>query len=161
MGADTRHFYPAEAAASSGADWLVQSLQSMIDAGFKMATGQVSVESSVSPKQGPRPWSSLIPYCCISEALLTLTVSDRVSGSSLPHSKLTAVVPSAITLSWVLHPSMHLLMLNGTLQVEALRPLGVQLLKAVLAKFGDAKDPLLPEHLLLEQFQAQYISALR
>ena len=47
------------------------------------------------------------------------------------------------------------------LQVEALRPLGLQLLKTVLARFGDAKDPLLPESLLLEQFQAQFVSALR
>lgn len=47
------------------------------------------------------------------------------------------------------------------LQVEALRPLGLQLLKTVLARFGDAKDPLLPESLLLEQFQAQLVSALR
>ena len=46
-------------------------------------------------------------------------------------------------------------------QVEALRPLGLQLLKTVLARFGDAKDPLLPESLLLEQFQAQFVSALR
>ena len=47
------------------------------------------------------------------------------------------------------------------LQVEAQRPLGLQLLQTVLTKFGDAKDPLLPEQLLLEQFQAQFISALR
>ena len=46
-------------------------------------------------------------------------------------------------------------------QVEALRPLGLQLLQTVLARFGDARDPLLPEQLLLEQFQAQFVSALR
>ena len=45
--------------------------------------------------------------------------------------------------------------------MEALRPLGLELLKTVLAKFGDARDPLLPEQLLLEQFQAQFVSALR
>ncbi|CAL8466413.1 g5949 [Coccomyxa elongata] len=45
--------------------------------------------------------------------------------------------------------------------VEALRPLGVQLLQAVLGKFGAAEDPLLPGHLLLEQYQAQFVSALR
>ena len=46
-------------------------------------------------------------------------------------------------------------------QVEALRPLGLQLLQTVLAKFGSARDPLLPGQLLLEQFQAQFVSALR
>ena len=45
--------------------------------------------------------------------------------------------------------------------MEALRPLGLQLLQTVLAKFGNARDPLLPELLLLEQFQAQFVSALR
>jgi hypothetical protein len=45
--------------------------------------------------------------------------------------------------------------------VEALRPLGLRLLGAVLAKFGAAQDPLLPGHALLEQFQAQFVSALR
>ena len=46
-------------------------------------------------------------------------------------------------------------------QVEALRPLGLQLLGGVLARFGAADDPLLPGHALLEQFQAQFVSALR
>lgn len=50
---------------------------------------------------------------------------------------------------------------RSCIQVEALRPLGLELLKTVLAKFGDARDPLLPEQLLLEQFQAQFVSALR
>ena len=46
-------------------------------------------------------------------------------------------------------------------QVEALRPMGLQLLGSVLAKFGAAQDPLMPGHALLEQFQAQFVSALR
>ncbi len=33
--------------------------------------------------------------------------------------------------------------------------------QAVLEKFGAAEDPLLPGHPLLEQFQAQFVSALR
>ena len=42
VGADPRHFDPLLAGKGlAGADWLVQSLQSLIDAGFKMATGQV------------------------------------------------------------------------------------------------------------------------
>lgn len=41
VGADPRHFDPLLAEKATGADWLVQSLQSIIEAGFKMATGQV------------------------------------------------------------------------------------------------------------------------
>ena len=42
VGADPRHFDPLLAGKGlAGTEWLVQSLQSLIDAGFKMATGQV------------------------------------------------------------------------------------------------------------------------
>ena len=42
VGADPRHFDPLLAGKGLAAvEWLVQSLQSLIDAGFKMATGQV------------------------------------------------------------------------------------------------------------------------
>ena len=42
VGADPRHFDPLLAGKGlAGVEWLVQSLQSLIDAGFKMATGQV------------------------------------------------------------------------------------------------------------------------
>ena len=43
VGSDRKHFDPEQAAGSTGADWLVQSLQPIIDAGFKMATGQASI----------------------------------------------------------------------------------------------------------------------
>ena len=44
VGVDPRHFDPLLAGKGlAGAVWLVQSLQSLIDAGFKMATGQVYV----------------------------------------------------------------------------------------------------------------------
>ena len=48
------------------------------------------------------------------------------------------------------------------MQVEALRPLGLRLLRALVRRFGDAADPL-SEHggLLLEQHQAQFVAALR
>ena len=85
VGSDPRHFDPVASGAAVSGDWLVQKLQALIEAGFKMAS----------------------------------------------------------------------------LQVEALRPMGLELLRTVLLKFGPASDPLLPEHLLLEQFQAQFVSALR
>ncbi|KAK9798183.1 hypothetical protein WJX73_010462 [Symbiochloris irregularis] len=49
----------------------------------------------------------------------------------------------------------------ATGQVEALRPLGLHLLKIVLMRFAKAEDPLMEDHLLLEQYQAQYVAALR
>lgn len=46
-------------------------------------------------------------------------------------------------------------------QLEALRPAGLRLLAEVVRRFGDAADPLLEGHCLLEQYQAQVVSALR
>lgn len=47
VGSDRKHFDPEQAAGSTGADWLVHSLQPIIDAGFKMATGQASLPISL------------------------------------------------------------------------------------------------------------------
>lgn len=47
-------------------------------------------------------------------------------------------------------------------QVEALRPLGLRLLRTVLRRFGAAQDPLAEGGgLLLAQHQAQFVAALR
>ena len=46
-------------------------------------------------------------------------------------------------------------------QLETLRPLGLTLLQAVLHHFGSVEDPLLEDHLILEQYRAQFVSALR
>ena len=46
-------------------------------------------------------------------------------------------------------------------QLESLRPLGLNLLQAVLHHFGSVEDPLLEGHLILEQYRAQFVSALR
>ena len=47
-------------------------------------------------------------------------------------------------------------------QVEALRPLGLRLLRGVLRRFGAAPDPLAEGGgLLLAQLQAQFVAALR
>lgn len=50
-------------------------------------------------------------------------------------------------------------MVTGPL--EMLRPMGVNLLNIVLEKFGATEDPHFEGHLLLEQYQAQLVSALR
>ncbi|KAL8123865.1 hypothetical protein AgCh_011749 [Apium graveolens] len=49
----------------------------------------------------------------------------------------------------------------STIQFENLRPIGVGLLSTIVDKFGMIQDPELPGRLLLEQYQAQLISAVR
>eukprot|EP00258_Populus_trichocarpa_P038162 XP_024454181.1 protein SWEETIE isoform X3 [Populus trichocarpa] len=49
----------------------------------------------------------------------------------------------------------------STIQFENMRPIGVRLLTAILDKFEKSPDPELPGHLLLEQYQAQLVSAVR
>ncbi len=44
---------------------------------------------------------------------------------------------------------------------QALRPLGVKLMKTVVKRFGEAEDPLAEGQLLLELYQAQVVSAIR
>ncbi|GMI85490.1 SWEETIE [Hibiscus trionum] len=49
----------------------------------------------------------------------------------------------------------------STIQFENMRPIGVGLLSSVVDKFETVPDPELPGHFLLEQYQAQLISAVR
>ncbi|XP_063949543.1 protein SWEETIE isoform X2 [Daucus carota subsp. sativus] len=49
----------------------------------------------------------------------------------------------------------------STIQFENIRPVGVGLLSTIVDKFGMIQDPELPGRLLLEQYQAQLISAVR
>ncbi|PSR87811.1 HEAT repeat-containing protein isoform 1 [Actinidia chinensis var. chinensis] len=49
----------------------------------------------------------------------------------------------------------------STIQFENMRPIGVGLLSTIMDKFGIIPDPDLPGHLLLEQYQAQLVSAVR
>ncbi|XVE72050.1 hypothetical protein DITRI_Ditri11bG0007500 [Diplodiscus trichospermus] len=49
----------------------------------------------------------------------------------------------------------------STIQFENMRPIGVGLLSSVVDKFETVPDPELPGHVLLEQYQAQLISAVR
>ena len=85
VGGNPRHFDLRAAQGSGSGDWLVNKLQSLVDTGFRLASGQL----------------------------------------------------------------------------ESLRPLGLNLLQAVLFHFGAVEDPLLEEHLILEQNRAQFVSALR
>jgi hypothetical protein len=45
--------------------------------------------------------------------------------------------------------------------VQALRPLGVKLMKTVVKRFGDVADPMAEGQKLLELYQAQVVSAIR
>ncbi|XAR51547.1 hypothetical protein NMG60_11006202 [Bertholletia excelsa] len=49
----------------------------------------------------------------------------------------------------------------STIQFENMRPIGVGLLSTIVDKFEMIPDPDLPGHLLLEQYQAQLVSAIR
>ncbi|XP_051126760.1 protein SWEETIE isoform X2 [Andrographis paniculata] len=49
----------------------------------------------------------------------------------------------------------------STIQFEKMRPIGVSLLCTIMDKFAAISDPELPDHLLLEQYQAQLMSAVR
>ncbi|XP_015643212.1 protein SWEETIE isoform X2 [Oryza sativa Japonica Group] len=49
----------------------------------------------------------------------------------------------------------------STGQFEGMQPIGVKLLCLIMDKFGMAVDPEFPGHILLEQFQAQLVSAVR
>ncbi|KAL8476600.1 hypothetical protein ACS0TY_029047 [Phlomoides rotata] len=49
----------------------------------------------------------------------------------------------------------------STIQFEKMRPIGVSLLCIIMDKFAAIPDPELPDHLLLEQYQAQLVSAVR
>ncbi|XP_010265191.1 PREDICTED: HEAT repeat-containing protein 5B [Nelumbo nucifera] len=49
----------------------------------------------------------------------------------------------------------------STIQFENMQPIGVRLLSTIMDKFLTVPDPELPGHLLLEQYQAQLVSAVR
>uniref|UniRef100_A0A7I4B488 Uncharacterized protein n=1 Tax=Physcomitrium patens TaxID=3218 RepID=A0A7I4B488_PHYPA len=49
----------------------------------------------------------------------------------------------------------------ATGSLESVRPMGVELLDTILDKFGKTADPEFEGHLLLEQYQAQLVSAVR
>ncbi|XP_057449103.1 protein SWEETIE-like [Lotus japonicus] len=49
----------------------------------------------------------------------------------------------------------------STIQFESMQPVGVSLLGTIVDKFEKVADPELPGHLLLEQYQAQVVSAVR
>ncbi|XP_061348491.1 protein SWEETIE-like isoform X3 [Gastrolobium bilobum] len=49
----------------------------------------------------------------------------------------------------------------STIQFENMQPVGVCLLGTIVDKFEKVADPELPGHLLLEQYQAQLVSAVR
>ncbi|XP_023550989.1 protein SWEETIE isoform X2 [Cucurbita pepo subsp. pepo] len=49
----------------------------------------------------------------------------------------------------------------STIQFESMKPIGVGLLSLIIDKFEHIADPELPDHLLLEQYQAQLVSAVR
>ncbi|WCJ25388.1 HEAT repeat-containing protein [Euphorbia peplus] len=72
--------------------------------------------------------------------------------------------PGEISRDWLVLHLQDLISLAyqiSTIQFENMRSIGVGLLSIIVDKFETTSDPELPGHLLLEQYQAQLLSAVR
>uniref|UniRef100_A0A7N0VMZ5 HEAT repeat-containing protein 5B n=1 Tax=Kalanchoe fedtschenkoi TaxID=63787 RepID=A0A7N0VMZ5_KALFE len=75
-----------------------------------------------------------------------------------------AALNRKVTGDWLVlhvHELISLAYQISTIQHESMQPIGVEVLSAILDKFEMIEDPELPGHLLLEQYQAQLVSACR
>ncbi|KAF8667911.1 hypothetical protein HU200_052539 [Digitaria exilis] len=77
--------------------------------------------------------------------------SEMANGTYLSNDWLVLKLQELVSLSYQI----------STGQFEGMQPIGVKLLCLVMDKFGMAVDPEFPGHILLEQFQAQLVSAVR
>ncbi|XP_006656123.1 protein SWEETIE isoform X2 [Oryza brachyantha] len=82
---------------------------------------------------------------------LLLARSAVAKGTYLSNDWLVLKLQELVSLSYQI----------STGQFEGMQPIGVKLLCLIMDKFGMAVDPEFPGHILLEQFQAQLVSAVR
>ncbi|KAL6603995.1 hypothetical protein ACP70R_044356 [Stipagrostis hirtigluma subsp. patula] len=82
---------------------------------------------------------------------LVLARSAIAKGTHLSNDWLVLNLQELLSLSYQI----------STGQFEGMQPIGVKLLCLIMDKFGVAADPEFPGHILLEQFQAQLVSAVR
>ncbi|WOK94226.1 HEAT repeat-containing protein 5B isoform X6 [Canna indica] len=82
---------------------------------------------------------------------ISLARSARTDARSLQDDWLVLHLQELVSISYQI----------STIQFEGMQPIGVRLLCTIMDKFGGTADPDLPGHLLLEQFQAQLVSAVR
>ncbi|OEL32096.1 hypothetical protein BAE44_0006885 [Dichanthelium oligosanthes] len=82
---------------------------------------------------------------------LLLARSAIAKGTYLSNDWLVLKLQELVSLSYQI----------STGQFEGMQPIGVKLLCLIMDKFGMAVDPEFPGHILLEQFQAQFVSAVR
>ncbi|KAL6876470.1 hypothetical protein ACP4OV_013042 [Aristida adscensionis] len=82
---------------------------------------------------------------------LLLARSAVAKGTYLSNDWLVLKLQDLVSLSYQI----------STGQFEGMQPIGVKLLCLIMDKFGVAADPEFPGHILLEQFQAQLVSAVR
>ncbi|XP_062179055.1 protein SWEETIE-like isoform X2 [Phragmites australis] len=82
---------------------------------------------------------------------LLLARSTIAKGTYLSNDWLVLKLQELVSLSYQI----------STGQFEGMQPIGVKLLCLIMDKFGMAVDPEFPGHILLEQFQAQLVSAVR
>ncbi|VAI89014.1 unnamed protein product [Triticum turgidum subsp. durum] len=82
---------------------------------------------------------------------LLLARSAIAKGTYLSNDWLVLKLQELVSLSYQI----------STGQFEGMQPIGVQLLCLIMDKFGMTVDPEFPGHILLEQFQAQLVSAVK
>ncbi|XP_027929548.1 protein SWEETIE isoform X2 [Vigna unguiculata] len=82
---------------------------------------------------------------------LTLARKEHASGQPTTSNWLVLHLQELISLAYQI----------STIQFENMQPVGVSLLGTIVDKFEKSADPELPGHLLLEQYQAQLVSAVR
>ncbi|XP_039843667.1 protein SWEETIE-like isoform X8 [Panicum virgatum] len=82
---------------------------------------------------------------------LLLARSAIAKGTHLSNDWLVLKLQELVSLSYQI----------STGQFEGMQPIGVKLLCLIMDKFAMAVDPEFPGHILLEQFQAQLVSAVR
>ncbi|XP_020088939.1 HEAT repeat-containing protein 5B isoform X3 [Ananas comosus] len=82
---------------------------------------------------------------------LSLARSRIVKGHNTSNDWLVLNLQELVSLSYQI----------STGQFEGMQPIGVKLLSIIMDKFGKTPDPEFPGHILLEQYQAQLVSAVR
>ncbi|XP_031395568.1 protein SWEETIE isoform X2 [Punica granatum] len=85
-------------------------------------------------------------------------------GKNLAHFDLSVARSQSTNSDWLVLHVQELISLAyqiSTIQFESMQPIGVEILSSIIDKFHSAPDPELPGHLLLEQYQAQLVSAVR
>ncbi|XP_042445912.1 protein SWEETIE isoform X2 [Zingiber officinale] len=95
---------------------------------------------------------------------LPTAVGSNPAHFDLSLARIAMNVRDRSSVDWLVLHLQELISLSyqiSTSQFEGMQHIGVRLLSIIMDKFGGTLDPDLPGHLLLEQYQAQLVSAVR